>query len=215
MVLRSTYHKPIFSAREWDGRERERERERAVQTATRLLDLDEPEIGLLNFHASPNSAIGVSPAVALMDRQLATRLPVMREQLLPRQHRDGDIRNSDQRAKTTYKQCYDRRHGVRKLPPLQNGEPVLLTLDGEKQWSTPSTVFRSDPQNRSYVVKTGSGICYRRNRKHLQSVPNVLPPVSNNEPDDTDIQAKDPGEVSPPDDPCDEVVSPDDPGDAV
>ena len=55
--------------------------ERAVQTAQRLLDLDEPEIGLLNYHASPHSAIGVSPAVALMGRQLATRLPIVREQL--------------------------------------------------------------------------------------------------------------------------------------
>ena len=125
------------------------------------------------------------------------------------------MRTSDQRAKTTYKRCYDRRHGVRKLPPLKNGEPLLLKLDGEKQWSTPSTVFRCDPQNRSIVVKTGAGICYRRNRKHLQGVLNVLPPAPNNEPDDTDIQAKDPGEVLPPDDPGDEVVLPDDPGDAV
>ena len=78
----------------------------------------------------------------------------------------------------------------------------------EKQWSTPSTVFRSDPQNRSYVVKTGAGICYRRKRKHLQCVPNVLPPVPNNEPDDTDIQAENPGEVLPPDDPGDEVELP-------
>ena len=105
--------------------------ERAVQTAKSLLDLDEPEISLLHYHASPPCAIGVSPAVALMGRQLATRLPVVREQLSPRQHRDGDIRNSDQRARTTYKRWYDRRHGVRKLPPLQNGEPVLLKMDGE------------------------------------------------------------------------------------
>ena len=79
--------------------------ERAVQTAKRSLDLDEPEIGLLKYHASPHSAIGVSPAVALMGRQLATRLPVVREQLSPHQHRDGDIRNSGQRAKTTYVQA--------------------------------------------------------------------------------------------------------------
>ena len=76
-------------------------------------------------------------------------------------------------------------------------------------------MFRSDPQNRSYVVKTGAGICYHRNRKHLQGVANVLPPVPNNEPEDTDIQAEDPGEVLPPDDPGDEVVPPDDPGDGV
>ena len=88
--------------------------ERAAQTAKRSLDFDEPDIGLLNYHASPHSAIGVSPAVALMGRQIATRLPVVREQLLPYQHRDGDIRDSDQHAKTKYKRCYDRRHGVRK-----------------------------------------------------------------------------------------------------
>ena len=163
--------------------------ERAVQTAKRLLDLDEPEIG---YHVSPHSAIGVSPAVTLMGRQFATRLPVVREQLSPHQHRDGDIRNSDQRAKTTYKRCYDRRHGVRKLPPLQNGEPVNIAEIGWGE-AMVGTVFRSDPQNRSYVVKTGAGICYRRNRKHLQGVPNVLPPVPNNERDDTDIQAEDPG----------------------
>ena len=89
--------------------------ERAVQTAKRLLDLDEPVIGLLNYHSSSRSAP--------MGRQLATRLPVVREQLSPSQHRDGDIRNFDQHAKTTYKRCHDRRHGARKLPPLQNGEP--------------------------------------------------------------------------------------------
>ena len=92
---------------------------------------------------------------------------------------------------------------------------MLLKLDGEKQWSIPSTVFRSDPQNRSYIVKTGAGICYRRNRKQVQGVANVLPSVPNNESDDTDIQAKDPGEVLPPDGPGDEVVLPDDPDDAV
>ena len=70
--------------------------ERAVQTAKRLLDLDEPEIGLLNYHASRHSKIGVSPSVALMGRQLATRLPVVREQLSPRQHRDEDIRSTCQ-----------------------------------------------------------------------------------------------------------------------
>ena len=57
-------------------------------------------------------------------------------------------------------------------------------------------------------MKTGAGFCYRRNRKHLQDVPNVLPPVPNDEPDDTDIQAEDPGEVLPPDDPGDAVELP-------
>ncbi|KAK2184994.1 hypothetical protein NP493_248g02008 [Ridgeia piscesae] len=52
------------------------------------------------------------------------------------------------------------------------------------------------------------GICYRRNRRHLQGVPDVLPPVPNIEPDDMDIQAEDPGEVLPPEGPGDEVELP-------
>ena len=57
-------------------------------------------------------------------------------------------------------------------------------------------------------MKTEAGICYCRNRKHLQGVPNVLPSVPNDEPDDVDIPVEDPGEVVPPDDPGDTVVSP-------
>ena len=36
----------------------------------------------------------------------------------------------------------------------------------------------------------------------------MLPPVPNNEPDDTDILSEDPGEVLPPDDPGDAVDLP-------
>ena len=163
-----------------------------------MLDLDDPEIGLLNYHASPHSAFNVSLAVALMGRQLATRLPVVRQQLSPRRHRDVDIRNSDRHAKTAYKRYYDRKHGVSKLPLLQNGDPVLMKLDGEKQWSTPSTVVKSDPQNQSYVVETDAGIRYRRNRRHLQGVPHVVPPVPDDEPDDTDVPADPDDAVVPP-----------------
>ena len=43
-------------------------------------------------------------------------------------------------------------------------------------------------------------------------MPNVLPPVPSNEPDDTDIQAEDQCEVLPPDDPGEVVVTPVEPG---
>jgi len=46
-------------------------------------------------------------------------------------------------------------------------------------------------------------------------VPNVRPSVTNYQPDDTDIQAEDPREVLPPDDPSNEVVPPNGPGDVV
>ena len=165
--------------------------ERAVQTAKRLLDLPDPELGLLNYRATPHSAIGVPPSVALMGRLLATRLPVVDAQLKPRHQQDAAIRKSDRVAKSTYKQYYDKRHGVRELPPLQPGDSVLMKLDGEKRWAQPSTVVRRDPVNRSYVVQTGAGVNYRRNRRHLQSVPPVAPPVVGVEPDIEPVQAVD------------------------
>ena len=119
-----------------------------------------------------------------MGRLLATRLPAVDEQLKPRDHQDAGIRKSDREAKSTYKRYYDKRHGVRELPPLQTGDPVLLKLDNEKQLSQPSTVFRRDPINRSYIVQTGAGVNYRRNRRHLQGVPAVAPYVVDVEPDD-------------------------------
>ena len=139
-----------------------------MQTAKTLLDLDDLDMGILN------SAIGMSPAVTLMGRQLATRLPVVNEQLSPRQHRDGDIRKLRTTWQNDVQVMLRSATWCTQITALQ---PVLLTLDGEKQWSTPSTVFRSDSQNRSYVVKTNAGICYRKNRKHLQGVPNMLPSV--------------------------------------
>ena len=66
MMLRATYHKGIFSARE-----------ASCADSEKIARPRQPEIGLLNYHPSPHSAIGVSPAVALMGRQIATQLPVV------------------------------------------------------------------------------------------------------------------------------------------
>ena len=157
---------------------------RAVQTAKGLLDLRTGDRFVELPYVAPqcNRRITCSGTNGSSTRHTTVRCENNCR------HVNTEIGTSD--TQITYKRCYDRRHGVRKLPPLQNGEPVLLKLDGEKKLSTPSTVFRSDPQNRSYFVKTGAGICYRISRKHLQGVPNMLPPVPNNEPDDTDIQAE-------------------------
>ena len=142
MVLRSTYHKPIFSAREWDG-------DRSVE--------------------------------------LSCVAPQSNRRITGSGTNGSSTRHTTARCERT------------------------IVATSTPRWGHPklrSTVFRSDPQNQSYLMKTGAGICYCRNRKHLQCVPNVLPPVPNNEPDDTDIQAEDPGEILPPDDPGDAVELP-------
>ena len=156
----------------------------AQENGMQILELEDPEIRLLIYRATAHIAIGVPPSVALMGRLLATRLPVVDAQLKPRDNQDAGIRKSDREAKSTYKRYYDKRHGVRELTPLQTGDPVLQKLENEKQWSQPSTVVRGDPINRSYIVQTGAGVNYRRNRRHLHVVPAVAPYVVDVEPDD-------------------------------
>ena len=196
----------IFFPREWDGRA-------SCADGEKIARPRHAEIRLLNYHSSPHSAIGVSPAVVLMGRQLATRLSVVREQLSPRQHRDGDIRNSDQHAKTTYKRCYDRRHCVCKLPKWRTsvaeigwGEAVVDTKHCVQKW--PPEQVRCCENRCRYLLS-------QKWKAPIQGVPNVLPSMSNDEPDDTNFQTEYSGEVLPPDDLGDEVVLPDDPGDEV
>ena len=109
--------------------------ERAVQTAKQLLGLEDHDMGLLNYRAFSHSAIGVPPSVALMGAYWPHDCRTI-EQSKPRDLPDAGIRKSDREAQSTYKRYYDKRHGVRELPTLQTGDPVLLKLDNEKQCVT-------------------------------------------------------------------------------
>ena len=115
--------------------------ERAMQTAKQILESEYPQIRLLNYRATAHNAIGVPPSVALMGRLLATRLPVVDEQLKPRDNQDAGIRKSDREAKSTYKRYYDKRPGVRELTPLETGDPVLQKLDNEINGRTRALSF--------------------------------------------------------------------------
>ena len=111
-----------------------------------------------------------------MGRKLRTRLPTLQQNLMPQQPNHEIIQQSDKAAKAKYKVQYDRRHGARPLPALQPGDPVLVKLDHEKHWTKPGTVLLADSEKRTYQVATPSGTV-RRNRKHLQAVPDPGLPV--------------------------------------
>lgn len=143
--------------------------ERAVKTCKELLKVKDPGLGLLNYRATPHSATGVSPAIALMGRQIQTRLPILPRRLMPVTPDDEAIRRSDQAAKASYKLYYDARHGARELPVLEPGDAVCMKRDQEKVWSKPGRVISSSQDNRSYTVTGPEGGVYRRNRKHILS----------------------------------------------
>ena len=143
--------------------------ERAIKTAKELLKLEDPEVGLLNYRATPHSATCITPAEALMGKRIKTRIPVLPRKLMPKTPDDSQIRLADQQAKATYKRYYDQRHGARNLPTLEAREPVLIKLDKEKQWVKPGIVTLSSLDHRSYLVQS-DGSSYHCNSTLLQEV---------------------------------------------
>ncbi|KAK7088509.1 hypothetical protein V1264_022420 [Littorina saxatilis] len=146
------------------------EAESGVKIAKKILQQESLDVAPLNYRATAHSSTGVSPAQALMGRQLKTKLPVLPENLRPVAVNDGMFREADADYKHKYKQQYDRRHGVVPLAPLKPGDPVLMKTDGEHTWDMKGTVVATDPVNRTYLVNSPSGV-FRRNRKHLQQLP--------------------------------------------
>lgn len=140
------------------------EAESGVKIAKKIIAQASPDIALLNYRSTPHSTTGVSPSVALMGRELKTRVPTLPSQLMPKRPCDSTIRQSDSRAKTAYKKQFDCRHGARPLPYLQRGDPVLIRK--QDKWKTEGTVVAADQENRTYLVDT-DGEIKRRNRKHL------------------------------------------------
>ena len=144
--------------------------ESAVKVAKGILSQVDPCLALLNYRNTPHSATGVSPASALMGRRLRSKIPVLQKLLLPQQPSPEAIRCSDEKAKKAYKESYDRHHGARPLPNLQEGQPVLIRTEKKDKWMKPGVIVESDHEGRTYMVHSPTGML-RRNRIHLQPVP--------------------------------------------
>ena len=147
------------------------EAERAVQIAKKILIQDDPFLGLMTYRATPVAATGRSPAVMMMQREMQTPLPCLQKNLYPKNH--PDIRTRDARYKTTYQRNFNKRRGARSLPNMQPGDHVRVKMDGEKSWNTRARVQQQEDTPRSYTVKTDRGAMLRRNRKHLQAIPEL------------------------------------------
>ena len=158
-----------------------------MKIAISILDTKSPDVALLNYRATPHSSTGVSPSVALMNRNLNTKLPALPSVLLPQNPNDDKIRQSDKKSKEKAKGNYDRFHGARELSPLPEGKNVIVRENN--QWNKSGVVVSGDPVNRTYLVNTGSGVI-RRNRVHLQPMPESVivqptetPPAQVSQPD--------------------------------
>ena len=81
-------------------------------------------------------------------------------------------------AMERYSSAYNRKHGARSLSDLETGQVVRLKSDNQKQWSPPAVVSGSGSMPRSYVLETADGKTVRRNRRHIQVIPDVVPETS-------------------------------------
>lgn len=152
--------------------------ERAVQVEKSILRQKDRLLALMAYRATPSSSTGVSPAELLMGRKIRTILPTLQDNLKPNWHNEDGIRQADAAAKQKQAYYYKHRNGVRILPPLSPVDPVLTKLDGQTQWTMPAVVCSSSSSPCSYIVETAQGERYRRNRRHLQSTPKPVTPVS-------------------------------------
>ena len=146
------------------------EAESGVQIAKKILRDPDPSVALMTYRATPVAAIGCSPAELMMGRRMRTLLPTIPRQLEPVSLDCSAIEAKDTLTKMRYADDYNRRHGVRKLPEMEAGEPVRVKLDNEKSWTKEGTIVDQHQSPRSYIVDVG-GATYRRNRKHLAKSP--------------------------------------------
>ncbi|CAL9706077.1 unnamed protein product [Knipowitschia caucasica] len=145
--------------------------ERSVALAKRILRQPDPQLALLSYRATPITATGHSPAQLMLGREIRTTVPVVPQKLCPTAVDKRMVRLKDQQAKSSYRFFYNRRHSAKALKSLQAGQSVAVKLDRETGWKTSAKVIAKAPEPRSYIVRTEHGTVARRNRRHLQDVP--------------------------------------------
>ena len=146
--------------------------ERAVRTAKEILEQEDPLLALLTYRSTPIPELGASPAELAFGRRIRTTMPMIPRQLDSPVISREDFRRRDNAFKNKQKLNHDRHRGARSLPTLKPGDSVMIKLDGEKRWVKPGRV-REVLSPRSYSVETDGGGCVRRNRRHLQRVPDT------------------------------------------
>ena len=123
----------------------------------------------MSYRATPHTATGVSPSQLKMGREIRTLLPTLEsnlKQVLPSQQA---VARKDKETKTTYRQNFGKRHGMRPLPELQPGGSVQAKQDQQKVWKTPGRVITRSPVPRLYITQTPNSVL-RRNHRHLRTV---------------------------------------------
>ena len=131
---------------------------RTVKTIKTLLkESSDPDMALPMHRTTPFPWCNLSPAELLMGRRLSANLPLLTAQLIHQWKYLSDFKSKNSERQ---KRDFDRRHGVRNLPPIQPGSEVWVITGGDPESGTVITPANTP---RSYVVETPTGREVRKN----------------------------------------------------
>ena len=140
--------------------------ERAVGTVKRMLiKSKDPYLALLAYRTTPLEN-GYSPSELLMGRRLQSTLPIVNDELQPRQANNELLRQREIQYKQRQKFNYDKRHRASNLEKLEPNDNVYV-----KDQQTWGKVKQEANTPRSYIIETQKGDV-RRNRRHLAKTVN-------------------------------------------
>lgn len=142
-----------------------------MQIAKRILKQSDPLLALMCYRLKPCVTTGVSPADLLMGRKIRTTLSTLERNLQPGWPSRKTVLQRDKREKDRPAYYYNRRNGAKHLSTLRPGDAVLTKLDNEKTWTSPAVVKQGSSTPCSYIIQIEQGVVMRRNRRHLQVVP--------------------------------------------
>lgn len=152
-------------------------------------------LGLLQYRNTPIVDINLSPAELLMNRKLRDRIPSLESSLKLNQYKPQyeSVKDKIERNRNLAKKYYDR--GTHEKEGFEEGETVLIKK--EREW-VPGVITEKLEQPRSYNVRDGNNVTYRRNSYFLRKSLNtprlrhcVTDQGDNAIPGSSDVQKKD------------------------
>lgn len=169
------------------------EAERAVKTVKEMLTKSkDPYLAMLSYRTTPIQGGAYSPAELLMSRKLRTAIPSTRKQRIPKVPDAGEVRARDKMTKDRQKRNFDKHHGARELPSVDEGDRVWIPTRNEE-----ATVIETDVAPRSHVIRTDQGSEIRRNRRDMIQLPEQQSPENEQSPQSSENEQSPVNDQSP------------------
>jgi hypothetical protein len=139
---------------------------------------------LTAYRTTPHGTIGKAPDEMLFKRRLRTKIP----ELVPFDKCDEEVRDRDAVLKQKGKEYADDKENA-KYPDLKVNDKVLLQ---QRKTCKTTTMYEHDPYeivdvNGSQVtIKSGEGVCYKRNSSHVRKFEESDLPLGNEHIDESE-----------------------------